>query len=68
MPFYFFGTYIGLGGFRGGWPGLFISLQIAYFKFSIEARLWELDNDVSLQSIEERYGLLKEQLLNDYLA
>jgi hypothetical protein len=66
--FYLFGTYFGLGGFRGGWPGFFISLQIAYFKFSIEARLWELDNGVSLQSIEAEYTKLKEQLLAGYKA
>ncbi len=66
LLFYFFGTYIGLGGFRGGWPGLFVSLQIAYFKFSIEARLWEFDNGVSLQNIEKKYASLKEQLLNEY--
>lgn len=68
LPFYFFGTYIGLGGFRGGWPGFFISLQIAYYKFSIESRLWELDNGVSLESIERRYDLLKEQLLSEYVG
>lgn len=68
LLFYFFGTYIGLGGFRGGWPGLFISLQIAYFKFSIESRLWELDNGVSLESIEKRYDLLKERILSEYIV
>lgn len=65
LVFYFWGTYIGLGGFRGGWPGLFISIQIAYFKFSIEARLWEYDNGVSLEEIESRYDFLKESLLAD---
>lgn len=65
LVFYFWGTYIGLGGFRGGWPGLFISIQIAYFKFSIEARLWEYDNGVSLEEIERRYDFLKESLLAD---
>lgn len=63
LVFYFWGTYLGLGGFRGGWPGLFISIQIAYFKFSIEARLWEYDNDLSLAEIERRYDRLKENLL-----
>lgn len=63
LMFYFWGTYIGLGGFRGGWPGLFVSIQIAYFKFSIEARLWEYDNNVSLEEIEKRYDDLKELLL-----
>lgn len=65
LVFYFWGTYIGLGGFRGGWPGLFISIQIAYFKFSIEARLWEYDNNVTLEEIERRYDFLKESLLAD---
>lgn len=63
LIFYFWGTYLGLGGFRGGWPGLFISIQIAYFKFSIEARLWEYDNDLTLAEIEHRYECLKEELL-----
>lgn len=65
LTFYFWGTYIGLGGFRGGWPGLFISIQIAYFKFSIEARLWEYENNRSLDEIEKRYDELKELLLAD---
>ena len=64
LIFYFWGTYLGLGGFRGGWPGLFISIQIAYFKFSIEARLWEYDNGLTLLEIERRYDSLKEALLN----
>ena len=63
LVFYFWGTYLGLGGWRGGWPGFFISVQIAYFKFSIEARLWEYDNGLSLDVIEQRYDKLKEHLL-----
>lgn len=60
---YFWGTYIGLGGFRGGWPGFFISIQIAYFKFSIEARLWELRHGITLESIETAYEKIKERML-----
>lgn len=63
LMFFFWGTYIGLGGIRGGWPGLFISVQIAYFKFSIEARLWEYENNRSLVEIEKKYDELKESLL-----
>ena len=63
LVFYFWGTYIGLGGFRGGWPGLFISIQIAYFKFSVQERLWEFDNKLTLGSIEENYDRLKERLI-----
>lgn len=62
--FHFCGTYIGLGGFRGGWPGFFISLQIAYYKFSIEARLWEYDAGITLESIEKSYDERKESLIN----
>ena len=63
LVFYFWGTYLGLGGFRGGWPGFFISVQIAYFKLSIEARLWEYDNGLSLGEMEQRYEQMKEKLL-----
>ena len=62
LVFFFFGTYIGLGGFRGGWPGFFISVQIAYFKFSIEARLWEKDNNVDLGSIANEHEILRNYL------
>lgn len=65
MTFYFWGTYLGLGGWKGGWPGLFVSMQIAYFKFSIEARLWEYDNALTLTEIEQRYDQLKERLLSN---
>lgn len=65
LVFYFWGTYLGLGGLRGGWPGLFISVQIAYFKFSIEARLWEHDQGLSPAAIELRYEQLKEALLKN---
>lgn len=63
LVFYFWGTYLGLGGFRGGWPGFFISLQIAYYKFSIEARLWECQHGITLAEIEQRYDRLKENLI-----
>jgi glycosyltransferase involved in cell wall biosynthesis len=64
--FYFFGTYIGLGGFRGGWPGLFISIQIAYYKFSIEARLWEIENNVNINSMNRMYARMKELIISEY--
>lgn len=63
--FFFFGTYIGLGGLRGGWPGFFISVQIAYFKFSIEARLWEKDNNVDLNMIAKEHELLRNFLYKE---
>lgn len=63
LCFYFWGTYLGLGGFRGGWPGFFVSVQIAYFQFSIEARLWEGDNGLSLEQMELRYNEIKVKLL-----
>lgn len=64
MIFYFWGTYLGLGGWKGGWPGLFISIQIAYFKFSIEARLWEYDHGITLEGIEEEYATVKDKLIS----
>lgn len=63
--YYFVGTYFYLARCRGGWPGFFISVEIAYYKFSIEARLWEFDNDVSLESIEGNYTKKKKELLGE---
>lgn len=63
--YYFCGTYFYLARCRGGWPGFFISVEIAYYKFSIEARLWEFDNNVSLESIEENYTKIKRELLEE---
>lgn len=63
--FYFFGTYFALGGFKGGWPGFFVSLKIAYFKFSIEARLWEIDNNITVESMTNEYNKIKLQLIED---
>ena len=64
--YYFFGTYLGMGGFRAGWVGLFISIQIAYFKFSIEARLYEKQNGITLEGMENNYDAMKERLLKAY--
>lgn len=66
--FYFIGTYFFLGRCRGGWPGFFISVEIAYYKFSIEARLWEFDNNVTPNSIEENYNIIKSGLLDSQSA
>lgn len=66
LVFYFWGTYLGLGGYRGGWVGFFISVQIAYYKFSVEARLYEIDNNIDLGSIEESYDEKKEKLLREF--
>ena len=63
LVFFFAGTYFGLGGFRGGLPGFFISIQIAYFKFSIEARLWNIEHEITLENIEKKYDELKEKLI-----
>ena len=60
---YFFGTYLYYGGFRAGWVGLFISIQIAYYKFSIEARIYEIDNNINLNSMENAYSKIVEQIL-----
>jgi glycosyltransferase involved in cell wall biosynthesis len=59
--FYFFGTYFGLGGYRGGWPGFFLSVQISYYKFSIEARLWEIDNGVTQDWMESQYQVIQSK-------
>lgn len=63
--FFFFGTYIAMGGFKGGWPGFFISVKIAYYKFSIEARLWEIENNITIDSMIKKYNKIKLDLIGE---
>jgi glycosyltransferase involved in cell wall biosynthesis len=62
---YFLGTYIAFGGFRTGVLGLLVSVEIAHLKFSILAKMWEMENRVSLDEITARYSGMKKVILDD---
>jgi len=52
-------------GFKNGKAGFVISLQYAFFRMMVSARLYEIENDITLESIEKKYSEAKEKLLED---
>ena len=57
--------YVRGGAWRWGWRGLIICANYSFFYFNILAKMWEIENGVTLASIEEEYDRLKEKLLNE---
>jgi len=65
-PIYYFLRYIFVGGaWRWGTRGLIIAANYAFYFFNIEAKMWEIENKVSLESIENTYSELKEKLIKE---
>ena len=65
-PVYFFLRYYVLkGGWRYGWGGFLYVMQYCFFYFNIQAKIWERENEVTLESIEKTYDGVKEKLLKD---
>lgn len=52
-------------GFRTGSSGLIVSLCNMFFRFMVYARLYELENNITLDSIEASYLEDKLKLLNE---
>lgn len=66
-PVYFFFRYMIVGGaWRWGWRGLIITAQYCFYFFNIEAKMWEIEHDVTLESMERGYDKVKEDLLRDF--
>lgn len=52
-------------GYKNGVLGLIIMLSYAFSRFMVYVRLYELENDITLESIEKNYSIVKEQILSD---
>ncbi|KKU90616.1 MAG: Glycosyl transferase, family 2 [Microgenomates group bacterium GW2011_GWA1_48_10] len=66
-PVYFFLRFMIVGGaWRWGWRGLIITAQYCFYFFNIEAKMWELEHGVTLESMERDYDKMKENLLEKY--
>jgi len=52
-------------GFRSGKSGFIVSLRNAFFRMMVSERLYELENDITLESMEKKYSEAKEELLKD---
>lgn len=65
-PLYFFLRYYLLAGeWKNGWPGFIMTMQYCFFYFNLQAKLWERENGVTLDSIEKNYDAIKEDLLRE---
>ena len=53
------------GAWKHGAPGLIMVMQYCFFIFNMWSKLWELENEVNLTSIENNYDRMKEELLLD---
>jgi glycosyltransferase involved in cell wall biosynthesis len=63
-PAYFFlRQYVLKGGWRSGWGGFIYTMQYCFFYFNVQAKTWERENSVNLESIEKIYDDVKEKLL-----
>ena len=61
----FFKYYLIDGGWREGIPGLIMTMQYCWFNFNVMAKTWELENNVTLETIEQKYDPMKEKLLEE---
>lgn len=61
--FVFTKYYIVNGGWKSGMRGFIMAMQYAFFTFNIEAKIWENENDITIESIEHEYSKLKEEML-----
>ncbi|MBI5680704.1 MAG: glycosyltransferase [Methanobacterium sp.] len=61
----FFRYYFINSGWKSGWAGFIMTLQYCFFLFNTQAKLWELENDINLETIEQKYDKLKEEMLNE---
>ncbi len=66
VPAYFFlRHYLLKGGWRTGWGGFVYTMQYCFFYFNVQAKTWEYEHGVTLESIESVYDGVKEKLLTE---
>jgi glycosyltransferase involved in cell wall biosynthesis len=53
-------------GFKKHTPNLITSLTYSFFRLMTYTRLYELENDITLDNIEEKYRIDKEKLIKDF--
>ncbi|GAM11005.1 putative glycosyltransferase [Geobacter sp. OR-1] len=53
------------GAWKSGWAGFIMVMQYVFFFFNLQAKRWERENGITLESIEENYDRVKERLLRE---
>jgi glycosyltransferase involved in cell wall biosynthesis len=60
---WFLKHYVKKGGWRGGWGSFILVMQYCFFYFNVQAKAWEKAQGITLESIENKYDLIKERLI-----
>lgn len=64
QPLHFFTRfYLLKGGWRLGWGAFIYTMQYCFFFFNTQAKIWELENNITTENIEKVYDGIKERLL-----
>ncbi|MCJ7669814.1 MAG: glycosyltransferase [Dehalococcoidia bacterium] len=67
LPFKeFISSYLRHGAFRFGWTAFFNAVWRMMLRFNIEARIWELENKMTLRSVQALHASMKEELLKEF--
>jgi len=56
--------YLVNGGWKSGMYGFVMTMQYCFFRFNVAAKTWEKENNITLETIEQKYDKLKEKLLH----
>lgn len=56
----------GKSGYKNGVLGLIIMFSYAFSRFMVYAKLYELEHDITLETVEDNYGILKEKMLEEF--
>jgi hypothetical protein len=63
------GTFVKYYIIDGAWKhwkaGLIMVMQFSFFTFNIWAKQWELENEITLESIEAKYDNIRNKILKD---
>ncbi|MFA7653844.1 MAG: glycosyltransferase [Candidatus Magasanikbacteria bacterium] len=52
-------------GYKNGRVGLISALSLSFYRFMMFARLYEIENNITLESIEDNYSLKKNELVKE---
>ena len=53
-------------GYKNGTLGLIVMLSYAFSRFMTYARLYELEHNITLETIENNYSIVKEKMLEEF--
>jgi glycosyltransferase involved in cell wall biosynthesis len=64
-PYFFLRSYLLGGALRSGWAGFIMTMQYCFFFFNVQAKIWEQEQGITLESIEKNYDAIKEDILGE---